>query len=182
MPRRTRQRGGSSAVDREIQLAMRALRAALGDARGARRLADRAVRSAVLRASRFWCGAARDAPGARARRGRGGHVMQAPGREMLGLAIERLHERALLVDRMLHPLVALDAAIDRLRAAVTDERGDGAGVRELAEVAAHDVMRAVVQARRWIRELEHAAIVALDEAAYHVGVERLRLGHTGQVG
>jgi hypothetical protein len=78
---------------------------------------------------------------------------------------------------LLDPLAAVAAAIERLRAELPG-RGDliDDSRRERLELAAGDVLRAVVQARRTTRDLEHAGVAALDEAAHALGAAHDVLG------
>ena len=76
--------------------------------------------------------------------------------------------------RMLHPWEALEGAIERARACVP--RGGRAEPfeREVLELAAHDIMRALVHARRYLREAERDVYAILDLAAHALGAMRAR--------
>jgi hypothetical protein len=98
--------------------------------------------------------------------------------DLLRPAIERLRASSARATRVLHPLEALDAAIERLRACALVPDAE----RELVEVAAHDVIRAIVQARRWLRELEHEGLAVMDLAAQLPDDDgRCPLGVTGRL-
>ncbi|MCB9508182.1 MAG: hypothetical protein H6697_11045 [Myxococcales bacterium] len=76
--------------------------------------------------------------------------------------------------RMWCALSALASAVERLRSCLPGSHDalDDSG-RELLEIAAHDVVRALVQARRWTRELERQGIASLDRAAEVLGADRI---------
>lgn len=108
--------------------------------------------------------------------------MPAPAPDELRVRLDRLHDRGLHPRRMLHPLAALDDAIRRLRELVAEGNRGGEQRRELLQVAAHDVLRAIVHARRWTRELEREGLAALDVAAAAIGADiQTRLGYTRRV-
>jgi hypothetical protein len=80
--------------------------------------------------------------------------------------------------RFLDPLAALRAAIDRLRAELP-ARGEAIdpGRCERLDMAATDVLRAVVGAQRVARDLEREGFQAIDQAAGVLGAGWLeRLG------
>lgn len=77
--------------------------------------------------------------------------------------------------RLLDPGEALVRALERLRAALPDRRvPTTVPRREMLEMAAHDVLRALVSTRRAMRNLELDCLTALDAAAHELGCERLR--------
>ena len=94
--------------------------------------------------------------------------------------------------RLLDPLEALARAIERLRTSLPDRWTPlAASRRDLLEIATHDVLRALVSARRTLRTLELEGLAVLDMAAHELGSERLRalgchrlhaLGNTGGLG
>lgn len=86
---------------------------------------------------------------------------------------------------LLGPLDALGAAVDRARAELP-RRGDplDAVRRERLELAAADVVRALVWARRQLRDRERDAAEALDAVARVLGAARLdalELGVSGRI-
>lgn len=72
--------------------------------------------------------------------------------------------------RLLGTLDALVAAIERARAELPC-RGPAldAACRDNLEIAAGDVLRALVWARHRVRELEHSAALTLDDIAFALG-------------
>lgn len=76
--------------------------------------------------------------------------------------------------RMWCALSALASAVERLHSCLPGRHDslDDAG-RELLEIAAHDVLRALVQARRWGRDLELRGVASLDLAAEILGADRI---------
>ncbi len=85
--------------------------------------------------------------------------------------------------RLLGMLEAAEAAIERLEACVP--AGELAPRdRELLDAAMYDVLRAVVHIRRRGRDVELAAIAALDRAAaaLHTELSGEQLGRTRSVG
>jgi hypothetical protein len=97
--------------------------------------------------------------------------------DLLRPAIEQLRASSARATRVLHPLEALDAAIERLRACASAAHPE----HDLVEVAAHDVIRAIVQARRWVRELEHEGLAVMDLAAQLHDGRHLPLGVSGRL-
>lgn len=84
---------------------------------------------------------------------------------------------------LLDPLAALRSAIDRARAELPQRcEGFDSCRREQLELAAGDVLRALVSARRHLRDVEQSAIATLDEIALVLGARSLAaLGISGRL-
>ena len=75
---------------------------------------------------------------------------------------------------LMDPATALARAIEHLRGALSDRAGTlDPGGREVLELSAHDVARALVSVRHLVQVLESDATAVLDAAAHQLVSARL---------